>query len=372
MNVNATGIIFSNMHDEELHEITSCRTMGSLPFGGRYRIIDFALSNMRNSGITSVGVITKSNYQSLIDHLKSGKEWDLLRKREGLFIFPPYGRLHSGFYKNKIEALYGIMTYIKKSKNDYLIITDCDVVCNMNWKVPLQFHMDKKADITVIYFHKDPIRFPSEIETVYHVSPEAYVTDILINQKPSKDSCVGSNMWIIGKSFLETLLEDAMAHNLDNFERDIMQKKMGQYKIAAWEFRGYMNKINSISDFFNINMDILNKTVREDLFYRNGLIYTKVTDDIPARYGYEAKAAGSLVANGCVIEGCVTNSILFRGVQIDKGAVINNSILMPGCRIGENVNLNYVLADKEVIFNNNRILMGYDLHPIYIRKSSIV
>lgn len=372
MNVNATGIIFSNMHDEELHEITSFRTMGSLPFGGRYRIIDFALSNMHNSGIKSVGVITKSNYQSLIDHLKSGKEWDLLRKREGLFIFPPYGRLHSGFYKNKIEALYGVMTYIRKSKNDYIIITDCDVLCNMDWNLPLKYHIDQNADITVLYFNKGPDKFLSNNETVYLISPEGFVTDILINQNIKQSCCVGTNMWIIGKSFLETIIEDAVAHNLEDFERDILQKRINQYKIAAWEFDGYIRKINSISDFFLLNMDILNPSVREELFYKYGLIYTKIMDDIPTRYGNSAVVSNSLVANGCVIEGSVENSILFRNVRIGTGSNINNSVIMQGSQIGENVNLNYVIADKDVYFSDNRMLMGYELHPVYIKKGSIV
>ena len=373
MNINATGIIFSNMHDEELHEITSNRTMGSLPFGGRYRLIDFALSNMRNSGITSVGVITKSNYQSLIDHLKSGKEWDLSRKREGLFIFPPFGRLHSGYYKNKIEALYGIMTYIKKSKNDYIILSDCDVVCNIDWKAVLNYHIDKKADISVCYFRKNPDQYQqTSNETVYTISPDGYITDILINQKISEPCCVGTNMWIIGKHLLVKILDDSIAHNHDSFERDVIQKKINHYKMAAWECNGYIKKINSISDFFQGNMDILTPSIREDLFYKYGHIYTKILDDIPARYETTAEVSNSLIANGCVIEGNVQNSILFRGVRIGKGSKISNSIIMQGSEIGENVTLNYVLSDKEVTFQNNRMLMGYELQPIYIKKGSSV
>lgn len=372
MNINAIGIIFSNMHDEELHELTNCRTMGSLPFGGRYRLIDFALSNMHNSGVTSIGVITKSNYQSLLDHLGSGKEWDLSRKRGGLFIFPPFGRTNSGFYKNKIEALYGIMTYIKKSRNDYLIITDCDTICNMDWEIPLNYHISKNADITIIYCKKKPDIESSNKETVYTVSPDGFVKDILINQKVTEKCFIGSNMWIIGKQFLQTILDDAIAHNLEDFERDILQKKLGQYKIAAWEFNGYIKKINSIRDFFNANMDLLDRSVREELFSKFGPIYTKVLDEVPARYRDTAMVSNSLIADGCDIEGNVENSILFRGVQIAKGAKVSNSIIMQGTKIGENVNLNYVLSDKDVIFNDNRFLAGYDLLPTYIKKGSNV
>lgn len=371
MNINAIGIIFSNMHDEEMHEITNCRTMGALPFGGRYRLIDFPLSNMHNSGITNVGVIAKSNYQSLLEHLGSGKEWDLSRKREGLFIFPPFSRLPSGIYKNKIEALNGIMTYIKKSKHDYVVITDCDVICNMNWEIPLDYHINKEADITVIYFKVNPKR-ELKNETVYSISPEGFVTDILLNQKVTTPSYIGTNMWVIKKSFLINMIEDGIAHNLENLERDILQKKIKEYRIAAWEFDGYIKKTNSIYDFFQANMDILNPEITEDLFYKNGPIRTKVLDVVPARYTETASVSNSLVADGCIIEGQVENSILFRGVHVGKGSKISNSIIMKDCKTGENVTLDFVLADKDVIFENNRTLVGCDTRPIYLSKGSKV
>ncbi|MDF2540362.1 MAG: glucose-phosphate adenylyltransferase subunit GlgD [Herbinix sp.] len=372
MNINATGIIFSNVHDEELHEITSSRTMGSVPFGGRYRLIDFALSNMHNSGVTGVGVITKSNYQSLIDHVKSGKEWGLSRKRDGLFIFPPFGRLHSGYYKNKLEALSGIITFIQKSNHDYVLITDCDVICNMNWKEPLEYHIAKKADITVICYQSKAQNIPSGNQTIYSVNNQGFVEDIRIKQPAAENCSIGSNMWIIGRNFLETILHEATAHNLEDFERDIMQKRLNQYRIAAWKFSGYIQKINSIEDYFKINMDILNPMVRKDLFYSNGYIYTKVLDDIPVRYTNNAKVKNSLIADGCYIEGTVENSVLFRSVSIGKGSVINNSILMQGNTVKENVQLDYVISDKNVTFRDARKLMGYEKQPIYIRKGSEV
>ncbi len=371
MSLNASGIIFSNMHDEEMHEMTNSRTMGALPFGGRYRLIDFALSNMHNSGITSVGVIAKSNYQSLLEHLGSGKEWDLSRKQDGLFIFPPFSRLSAGIYKNKIEALHGIMTYIKKSRNDYLVITDCDTICNLNWAVPLQYHINKNADVTVIYYQITPSQ-ELKNETLYTISPDGFVTDILINQNTFKPCSIGTNMWIIKKSLLVSIIEDATSHNLENIERDILQKKLNQYKIAAWEFDGYIRKTNSICDFFQANMDILNSRIRDDLFYKYGPIYTKVLDVVPAKYGESAEVSNSLIADGCEIYGSVHNSILFRGVKIGKGSKISNSIVMKDSKTGENVTLNYILADKNVVFQDNRMLMGYEGRPIYISKGANV
>lgn len=371
MSTNATGIIFSNMHDEEMHELTSSRTMGSLPFGGRYRLIDFSLSNMKNSGITSVGVITKSNYQSLLEHLGSGREWDLSRKRDGLFIFPPFSRLATGFYKNKIEALNGIMTYIQKTKNDIFVITDCDTICNLNWKEPIQYHIKQKADITLLYYKLYP---DSEIEvnkeTIYTISDQGLITDILINQKITEPSNVNTNMWIIKKNLLIHMIEDAIAHNYESMEKDIFQKKLNQYKFAAWELKGYVRKTNSILDYFNANMDLLNTKVREELFYRNGPVYTKILDLVPAKYSKEAEISNSLIGDGCVIEGTVTNSIIFRSVKVGKGTKISNSVIMDRCKIGENVSLNYILADKSVVINDNRVLSGCELRPSYLNKGS--
>lgn len=371
MSMNATGIIFSNMHDEEMHEITNCRTMGALPFGGRYRLIDFPLSNMHNSGITSVGVVAKSNYQSLLEHLGSGKEWDLSRKRDGLFIFPPFSRLASGIYKNKIEALYGIINYIKKAKNDYLAITDCDILCNMNWEIPLNYHINQKADITLLYYRICPER-EIKNETVYSITSEGLISDIRVNQNIIEPCCIGTNMWIIGKNLLVSLLEDAIAHNYENIEKDIFQKKLKDYKIFGWEMEDYIRKTNSITDYFHANMDLLDNNNREDLFYKHGPIYTKVLDFVPAKYCDTAMVTNSLISDGCVIEGSVENSILFRGVHIGKDSKISNSIIMNNSKVGDNVTLNYVLADKEVIFNDNRALMGYELHPLYISKGSVV
>ncbi|SHO54227.1 glucose-1-phosphate adenylyltransferase subunit GlgD [Anaerocolumna xylanovorans] len=369
MNLNAIGIIFSNMHDEEMHEITGSRTMGALPFGGKYRLVDFALSNMRNSSVASVGIVAKSNYQSLLEHLGSGKEWDLARKREGLFLFPPYGRSSAGIYKNKIEALNGIMTYIDRSRYDYVIITDCDTICNMDWEEPLSFHITQGADITVISY-KLKAEEERKKETVYSLSPEGLVTDMKISQTAKESDIIGTNMWITGKQFLVSMIQEAMAYSLTDIEKDIFQKNLCRYKIAAWEYNGFLRKINSLNDYFKANMDILEPEARKVLFYNHGPVYTKVMDEIPVRYGHKAKVSHSLIADGCLIEGQVENSILFSAVTVEKGAVVKDSILMKGTYVGENAILQYVLSDKAVTFSNGRMLVGCEQQPIYVNKGS--
>jgi glucose-1-phosphate adenylyltransferase len=209
-------------------------------------------------------------------------------------------------------------------------------------------------------------------ETVYHVSNDGYITDILMNQTIQNSSFVNTNMWIINRNLLIKMIEDAVAHSLESIEKDIFQKKLNQYKIAAWEMKGYVKKTNSIFDYFQANIDLLEPTIRNELFTKNGSIYTKEYDVVSARYTATAEITNSLVADGSVIEGKVENSILFRSVKVGKGSTIMNSVIMDDCIIGENVSLNYVLADKKVVFNDNRTLAGYELHPSYISKGSIV
>jgi glucose-1-phosphate adenylyltransferase len=360
------------MHDESVQELTSKRTMASIPFGGRYRLIDFALSNMYNSGLTKVGVITKSNYQSLMDHIGSGKEWDLSRKREGLFILPPFGSNQSGVYKGRLEALNGISEFIHRSVGDYVIMTDCDTICNLNYSIPLEFHIKNHADVTVICKKCKADNSGSHGMISYMSDENGRVNEIIVNPQQGDECNIGLNMWIVNRSFLENSLSEAQSRSLVSWERDILQKSCENHNIYCWNFDGYAGRINTMFQYFHANMDLLSSDVRRELFFRYGHIYTKVRDEVPAKYGDCSNVSNSLVADGCVIEGEVENSILFRGVTIGKGAKISNSIIMQGTKIGSNVKLNYVIIDKDVFIKDNRILMGFDTYPLYIAKACVV
>lgn len=370
MALSAMGIIFSNIHNEDFNELTASESIGAIPFAGKYRLIDFSLSNMHNSDITNVNVIAKNHYQSLIRHLGSGKEWGLSRKKNGLLIFPPFSNTQSGYYGNQIEALYGILPHIRKSKCEHILITDCNVICKMDWRRPLEFHITKKADITIIYYNQ--VEGSDDRGTLYRISSEGYVEDISINQLISSNTSVGANMWIIGRELLVSLVEDAMAHSYVDIERDIFQRNLAKYCIAAWKYQGYIKMLNSLTDYYNASIDILNTAINKELFTMNGSIYTKNTDEVPTRYGKFAEVSNSIIADGCVIEGSVENSILFSGVYVGKGTRISNCILMKHTRAGENVKMSYVLADKNVEFSNNSELKGYEKKPLYIKAENIV
>lgn len=370
MSVNAMGIIFSNIHDEKFNELTANDTLGAIPFGAKYRLIDFSLSNMHNSEITNVGIIAKNHYQSLINHIGAGEEWDLARKKNGLFIFPPFCQTPSGYYRNKIDALYGISSYLKKSKCDYVLLSDCNVICNLDWRKPLDYHISKKADITFIYYTQ-MTDHDHNYETIYELSDDGYVNHIRINSKITDSTAIGTNMYIIGRSLLISLIEDAMVYHYDCLESGIFNQWAKQYRIAAWEHQGYIRLLNSIEDYFKANLDIINPTIRKDLFSKYGNIYTKTTDEVPTKYGNLAEVSNSIIGDGCLIEGSVENSILFNGVTVGKGTKISNCVLMKNCRTGDHVDLSYVLVDKNVSFGNNLVLSGYE-KPLYVRKDSVV
>ena len=325
--MSAVGVIFSNIHDENIPELSQQRTMGSLPFGGRYRLIDFALSNLVNSGVTTVGIITKNNYQSLMDHLGSGKDWDLARKTGGLILLPPLGaRQSESLYKNRLEALKGITGFLNRRNEDYVILCDCDGV---------------------------------------------YRTDIKINEKVRGSNKFYSNIMIIGRQFLLTLIEDAIVHNYKSFREDIIMRRMKTLKIFSYDFTGYHATIDSLSSYFVHNMELLQKPVRDELFGARD-IYTKVRDSAPSKYGDDSSVKNSLISDGCIVEGTVENSILFRGVKVGKGTVVRNSILMQDTVLGDNVSLNCVITDKNVVIRDRRVLSGCELQPYFLSKGTMI
>jgi glucose-1-phosphate adenylyltransferase len=325
MKGNPLGIIFSDMHGENLQELTAGRTTASIPFGGRYRLIDFTLSNMVNSGITKIGVIAKSNYQSLLDHINSGKEWDLSHKREGLYILPPFGRAHAGVYQGRLEALRGILEFIRRSSNEYVILSDCDIIANGDLRKPLEYHIQKSADITMIYRRMSIETDDTKTISSLTVDPDGRITDVRINPEDSGILNVGLNIWIVGKNFLERVITETSSRGLVSWERDIIQQGVQQgFRIYGWEFKDYAGQIGSMSDYYRISMDLLNLDVRDELFYRCGHIFTKVRDEVPAKYGEEAQVRDSCVADGCIIDGTVDHSVVFRDVQIGKGSQINH------------------------------------------------
>lgn len=369
---NVLGLVFANMHDTTLGDMTKNRTMGSVMFGGRYRLIDFPLSNMVNSGISEVGVITKSNYQSLLDHLGAAREWDLARKKGGLYILPPFGNVESTLYRGRIEALYGAMSFIKHSRAKYVILSDCDVVTNIDYKPIVAAHIESGADITAVahtgVYSSDDIK----TSTVFNVDADKNVTSVLINPDISGTCTTSLNVFVMSMDFLIETVNDAMARGNVSFERNILQEKCRELKIKIYEYDNYFSKLNSPESYFKSNMALLEPENARKLFVPKRSIYTKVSDNAPVKYDLDSKVSNSLIADGCIIEGEVENSVLFRGVKVGKGAKVKNCILMQGTVVGDNAELNYLITDKNVSICENHILTSSPQYPMYVGKGASV
>ena len=369
---NVLGLVFANMHDTTLGDMTKNRTMGSVMFGGRYRLIDFPLSNMVNSGISEVGVITKSNYQSLLDHLGSAREWDLARKKGGLYILPPFGNVESTLYRGRIEALYGAMSFLKHSRAKYVILSDCDVVTNIDYKPIVAAHIESGADITAVahtgVYSSDDIK----TSTVFNVDADKNVTSVLINPDISGTCTTSLNVFVMSMDFLIETVNDAMARGNVSFERNILQEKCRELKIKIYEYDNYFSKLNSPESYFKSNMALLEPENARKLFVPKRSIYTKVSDNAPVKYDLDSKVSNSLIADGCIIEGEVENSVLFRGVKVGKGAKVKNCILMQGTVVGDNAELNYLITDKNVSICENHILTSSPQYPMYVGKGASV
>ncbi len=370
--MKSIGVIFSNIHDKEITELTGKRTLASIPFGGRYRLIDFPLSNMVNSGITKVGVITKVNYQSLMDHVGNGKHWDLSRKTGGLMILPPYGVDDRSLYKSRFDAICGIENFLKHSNADYVVMSDCDTVCNFNFADAVKAHEHNHADITVIVY-KTQIGKEKRMHTAVEYGADKRVVKVTTSDKLSGEKMLFTNMMVISRTFLLQLIENAAEWGYASFSRDVLVRGCREHRIFAYEYEGYFAAIDSLPNYYARSLELLDKQKRDELFYKDGAnIYTKVRDSAPARLIGNAVVNNSLVADGCVIEGTVRNSILFRGVKVARGAVITDSIVFQDSEIGEDSHLHCVIADKTVRILGGRTLSGHQTHPYFIAKGTVI
>ena len=373
MDKDVTAVIFSNMHENRIAELTAHRCMGSIPVGGRYRVIDFVLSSLANAGIQSVGVVTKNNYQSLMDHLGNGREWDLSRKRGGLIILPPFGNVQSGgMYRGRVEAFYNISSYLDRIPAKYVIAADCDIMANIDYADFVSKHVESGADMTLMY-KVMPVSGESDGEHVtLTLDHNDNIRDMMIGPSIKGEQNVYMNNIIIGKELLKRLVFDAFSHNRFIFESDILQAGIGKYKIRGYEFKSYVGRFDSMKTYYHENLALLDPLVREQLFPADRPVYTKVKDDAPVKYGLDARVSNSLIADGCIVHGEVEGSILFRGVKVERGAKIKNSIIMQGTCVAAGSSLEYIICDKAVTIREKRVLSGFDSYPVYVSKGAVV
>ncbi|MBQ9514928.1 MAG: glucose-1-phosphate adenylyltransferase subunit GlgD [Ruminococcus sp.] len=363
------GLIFANTNEKNLPELTAYRTTGSVPFGGKYRLIDFPLSNMSNSGINNIGIVTKSNFQSLMDHVGSGSAWDLARRRSGLSILPPYGE-HS--FASIVETIFNLHGYIEHGDEEYVLISPSDCVYNMDYGKVLDVAEKNNADLTFIYNKRPVAEITDDFRCILDVDDNGKVNKIMASPVDSGEVKLNIGAMLIRKNVLMGLVRQAMSESKYSFVRDVLQKSLDRYRVYACELTGYCEIIGSVKQYYDANMKLMDRDTRYRLFDYKRPIYTKVRDDAPSRYGLNSSVKGSLVAQGCVIDGTVENSIISKGVYIGAGAVVKNCIVMQDCVIGDGAELINIVVDKDVNVSRGSKLQGSLSYPMYIAKRSIV
>lgn len=357
-----------NLYEDEsmIAPLTRHRPLAALPYAGRYRLIDFTLSNLVNAGVHTVGVLVRDKYRSLIDHLRSGKEWDLARKRDGLYILPPAhtpGMTCNGDLENFLFNL----DYIYAASEDYVIICGSRHVCNLPLEQAFRYHLSVGADVTII--GRD---WPDDGSGVcLATTEEGRVSGVCDLSEAMPYDIQPLGFYILSKSLMAELVRKYTQNATCDFFVNGVLDNLDSLRVYAFRFSGYVARIDSVADYYRHQMELLSPPVWQELFFRYGNIYTKVKDEAPAKYLEQAAVKNSLVANGCIIGGTVENCVLFRSVVIEPGAVVRNSILVQNTRIGANVRLNHVLCDKDVRITAGRCLSGSASEPLILEKGMV-
>ena len=364
------GIIFPNMHDEAIPELTRIRTMASVPFGGRYRMIDFTLSGFVAAGIDNICVVPRTSYVSLMDHVGSGKEWDLARKRGGLKIFPPYGEAGTKSKFGKQGALEAIVGYIEDTPCEYVVLADCGIASAIDYADVIEKHAESGAEITVVY-KKEHLDETAKTDNVVLDVRNGKVCEILINDVTDKVRNCGMWVYVVNKDLLVNAIHECEAKGLSDFERDVIQRGVGTLEIRGYEYTGYSKRITNLKSFYEANLDLINKESLAGLF-KQYPIYTKIRDDAPVIYTIGSSVKNTLAGDGCFIEGNVEGSVLFRGVKVGKGATVKNCVLMQDTVVEDGAVLENVICDKKVVVTAGQKLMGTSTHPVYVEKDAKV
>ena len=366
------GIVFSNMYDECFGELTKIRTAASIPFGGRYRQIDFTLSNMTNAGVSRIGVVTKYNYQSLMDHIGNAQEWDLNNKDGGLVFLPPFGSGKSDVYRGKLEALSNALSFLARCPEDYVVLSDSNILCNIDLKEVLADHISSACDITVV-----AVRAGEADGAIHSLVMDAdgdRVDSILTNYPAVAGQAIGLGMYILSRQFLLGIVRRYVAAGRTHLESDFLQRGFnnGSLSVNLWEHTGEVLFNLDIPSYFHNNFRLTESGLRADLFNPDRPIYTKVRDEVPTLYGRGSSVKECTVADGCMLEGTAENSVLFRSVQISEGARVSHSIVMQNCRIDPGAVVENCILDKDVHVTAGTHLLGSKNNPMIVRQGDTV
>lgn len=369
MFIDAMGLILADNKKITLGELSKPRALAAVPFGGRYRIIDYMLSDMVNSGIKSVGILTLNKYKSLMDHLGTGSSWDLDRKSFGLHILPPYVNSESTGIEDA-EELEGLLDFIRSNRSMYVIIADTNMILNTTFNDFVDKHEQSGADISIMY-NRDGTKFGTP-NYILDVDRKGYVKDLLYNPDKSASNRCSLGIVVLRRELLIDLISEMIARGERVFGVHALAKKYDTLKVRAYDYKGLVLRVNNVQTYFNSSMQLLDDQIRADLFWNGMPIYTKVKDEAPTLYFENSNVSNSIISDGCRIMGSVNNSLVFRGVTISRNTKITNCVIMQDVHVSENCELENVILDKNAVIRPGIKLVGHRDYPVVIGKGAIV
>ena len=370
--MNAMGIIFAN--DGTIGALTEKRTMASLPFGGRYRQVDFALSNLCAAGVRHVGIITRHSYQSLMNHIGSGEEWGLELEEGGLEFLTPYAMSRTDNYRGKLESLYSAMGFLEYGKEDeYVFMIDSAILSNIDLNSVLADHIASGKDVTVVT-KAGIANGAKQLDLAVKLNEKNEIVDMAVDYVAPADYLASMDIFVLSKKWLVKQVKEHIAHNLYHMDRDLVlgQWQKGELSINVYQFKGKVLYNESVEEYFMNSLALIDPEVRHDLFGYNHTVFTKVRDRVPTFYGEYCQIENCLIADGCMLEGEAADSVLFRNVTLCQGAQVDDCVIMNDTVIGEGAKLKYVILDKDVVVRPGAKLQGTPSNPIIIKRGEIV
>ena len=368
---NVMGVIYTGEKDDFLRDLTKVRAIAAMPVCGRYRVIDFIVSSMVNSGMRNVGVIMQKNYHSLMDHLGSGKEWDLHGKNDGLFILPPFLNAdeNNGVYKGSIDALHSNINYLRRSRQEYVLLSNSLIVYNANFTDAFDKFKASDADI-MMFYTRNPAMQRANYGAYLDVAEDGMIRDVEVDPTKPKYENTSMDVFIMKKSLLLELVDTGAAHRYHELLGDIILRSVRDngMKVMGYEYTDLCYRLDSVENYLKFNMDCLDPEIRHQLFPEDRPVYTKVRDQLAARYMENANVINSMVADGSMINGTVEHSVLFRGVKIGKGAHVKNCIIMQDGVIEDGVYLENCILDKNVFIKAGEKVIGTKYYPVCVDK----
>ncbi len=370
--MNATGIIFANQGS--MSNLTIKRTMASLPFGGRYRQVDFALSNLSCAGIHHIGIITRNYYQSLLNHVGSGEEWGLEMGEGGLEYLTPFSSSATSTYRGKLESMHSAMSFLDwGDEDDYLVMIDAAILCNIDIKKVIDAHEKSGADITLVT-KAGVANGCKKLDLAVKVDEKGQIVDMVVDYTPDESYLASMDIFVMNRKWMVQQVKEHIARNLYHMDRDLVMGlwQKGQATIHVYPFDGVAMYNESVEEYFANSLALTQQEVRKDLFGGNHLVYTKVRDRVPTYYGEDCQVDNCSVADGCMLEGYVKDSVLFRQVTVAPGATLDHCVVMNDTVVGENCQLKYVILDKDVVVRPGTQLTGTPSNPVIIPRGEVV